>query len=1041
VVALAAPAGAPVAVDADLRELPVIDRALYTEIRLIERGGMGQTSQARDRRLGRPVAVKELRDDLGDRSGLARRLEREARLTARLQHPAIVVIYEAGRWSNGEPFYAMPLVRGKPLDAELRARRSLVERLLLVRHVITACEAIAYAHGQGVVHRDLKPANIMVGEFGETIVLDWGLAKAVDEPDAVATTTLEDIAGGLTQHGVGTPQYMPPEQARGESPGPHTDVYALGATLYHVLAGVPPYGSGESSELRRRLLASSPARLIHVAPRAPAELAAIVDKAMARDPAERFATARELAAELQRFQAGQLTLTHRYSPGDLVGRFVRRHRAAVTISSLAVALLATGAVVSARRVAGERDRATEGEAKARVALSQSQSSRASVLATSPATRLDALALSLEGTPQGLFDAVTAAPIVKPLARGGTISAVAFSPAGDRFAVIEGAHAIVVYDARTGDPAMTLASHLEHAYWIAWAPDGRSLAVTGLANGVELWDLVNARLLAMPAPTELVRFLADGTLVAASTDETARMFRDGKPVAELALGCTPDDVAMSGSTVWFGCSSGALVGWDGKTSQRRAQPDPITAVAADDRDVYTGSSKGEVRSWDVNGNARTIWSDPARTVYGLQLGPSWLSIGAGATILVARDGSQPVGEDIELAAAQPIVASAPRVFGIAYADHAIVGLDTARREPIVRLRGHRAFDRAFTVGSPDATRIVSVTTAGEAWLWDARLGALASVLPGHDGEVVASAAFGSHVRTLAVNGHIHEIDLATGAIEKSDVVGGAVTSVVVDGSDMIFGDADGAIHVWRRGGAIESHAIAKEPVTAVAMRGDVVAAGTARGDVVHLGDAAAVSVPGDPVTAVAVSTGWTASAHRSGLVQIANGHAYRGSLATSLFASPDGKWLAVGRSNGGELIDIATEHREALPGRPLTFASDGTLAIAGNAGALWLRRPSGAIHALIGHEQTVTVALFVDGALWSGDDTGELRRWSTALPWSPPLVITSHGEGAALTLAAVDRYLVVGFSSGTVRALPATADAARAQACAMLAAFGRSCGSP
>src|SRR6185312_3491820 len=202
---------------------------LYTDVQPIESGGMGRTSSARDRRLGRRVALKELRADAGDPAALAARLEQEARLTARLQHPSIVGVYEAGRWSNGEPFYAMPLVRGEPLDTALRRRRSASERLRLVSHVIAACEAIAYAHGEGVIHRDLKPANVMIGEYGETIVIDWGLAKEIGDRDIAGPERRDD----LTRLGVGTPQYMPHEHARGELPTPATDVYALGATLYH----------------------------------------------------------------------------------------------------------------------------------------------------------------------------------------------------------------------------------------------------------------------------------------------------------------------------------------------------------------------------------------------------------------------------------------------------------------------------------------------------------------------------------------------------------------------------------------------------------------------------------------------------------------------------------------------------------------------------------------------------------------------------------------------------------------------------------------
>jgi serine/threonine protein kinase len=137
------------------------------------RGGMGRIVDAQDRRLGRPVAIKEL---IGDDPSLRRRFEREALITARLQHPAIVSVYEAGVWPDGAPFYAMRRVDGHSLKETIAGCRSLRDRLAILPSVIAAVEAVAYAHSQGVIHRDLKPSNVLVGPFGETVVIDWGLA-------------------------------------------------------------------------------------------------------------------------------------------------------------------------------------------------------------------------------------------------------------------------------------------------------------------------------------------------------------------------------------------------------------------------------------------------------------------------------------------------------------------------------------------------------------------------------------------------------------------------------------------------------------------------------------------------------------------------------------------------------------------------------------------------------------------------------------------------------------------------------------------------
>ena len=265
--------------------------ALYRVEGEFARGGMGRVLLARDRRLGRTVALKELHADAGP--GAAGRFVREALVTARLQHPAIVPVYEAGRWPDGRPFYAMKLVEGRSLDgAAARRRLDLAGRLALLPHLIAVAEAVAYAHGQRVVHRDLKPANVLVGPFGETVVVDWGLARELGSgrgrSSARSPAAAPAAAGaGQTVTGtvLGTPHYMPPEQARGLPVDERADVYALGAMLYFLLAGAPPHAGRTAEEA---LAAAAGGRVEPVErrePEAPADLVAIVRKAMARRPA------------------------------------------------------------------------------------------------------------------------------------------------------------------------------------------------------------------------------------------------------------------------------------------------------------------------------------------------------------------------------------------------------------------------------------------------------------------------------------------------------------------------------------------------------------------------------------------------------------------------------------------------------------------------------------------------------------------------------------------------------------------------------------
>jgi tetratricopeptide (TPR) repeat protein/tRNA A-37 threonylcarbamoyl transferase component Bud32 len=339
-------------VEPDHHELAAIDPEHYALGDELARGGMGRILRARDRRLHREIAIKENFVKTGDS---ARRFEREARITARLQHPSIVQVHEAGVWSTGEPFFAMQLVRGRSLDEVIADATTLPRRLALVPNVLAVADAMAYAHSEGVIHRDLKPKNVIVGNFGETVVIDWGLAKdlSANVPDIDAGPyRAAGNADDQTEHGqvIGTPSYMPPEQALGEAVDARADVYALGALLFHVLAGRSPVSGKSSQEVLATIVAGGAASLEDVQPDVPPDLLAIVAKAMAFAPADRYPSARELAEDLRQFQTGQLVSAHRYSLGQLARRWLRRHRGAVTVALAATAVLVAGGVVSVRGI-------------------------------------------------------------------------------------------------------------------------------------------------------------------------------------------------------------------------------------------------------------------------------------------------------------------------------------------------------------------------------------------------------------------------------------------------------------------------------------------------------------------------------------------------------------------------------------------------------------------------------------------------------------------------------------------------------------------
>ncbi|HEX4416852.1 MAG TPA: serine/threonine-protein kinase [Kofleriaceae bacterium] len=320
------------------------DPQRYALIAELARGGGGRIAIAIDRKLGRKVALKRSLGAAGDA-----RLEREALVLAQLEHPSIVSIHDAGRDHEGSPFYTMKLVDGETLAARLARTASFDDRVVLLATVTTVADAMAYAHAQGVIHRDLKPGNVVIGAFGEVAVIDWGLGKLVDgAPPELATgepAPLDDAA--LTGHSavVGTPAYMAPEQASGASVDRRTDVYALGAMLYHVLTGDVPYPGADADATLAQVASGPPPAIDAREPRVPRDLAAIVGKAMARAPDQRYPSAAELADDLRRYQTGRLVAAHRYGLGTRLWRWLRRRQARVAAGAGAAAVIAAAATV------------------------------------------------------------------------------------------------------------------------------------------------------------------------------------------------------------------------------------------------------------------------------------------------------------------------------------------------------------------------------------------------------------------------------------------------------------------------------------------------------------------------------------------------------------------------------------------------------------------------------------------------------------------------------------------------------------------------
>jgi serine/threonine-protein kinase len=357
------------------------DGKRYVLNELHAQGGIGRVWRAQDLSLGREVALKDLRPDRAGSAALVTRFFEEARITGRLEHPGIVPIYEMARHPvSEEPFYTMRFIRGRTLR---EATREYSERRkqgraspLVLRELLSAfvavCNTVAYAHSRGVVHRDLKGSNVVLGDFGEVIVLDWGLAKTVGakavEGEEVSGDLFAAGAEGqvLTQAGqiLGTPGYMSPEQAEGrpDAIDQRSDVFSLGAILYEILTGSAPFTGASLHEVVRRTLSGPPALPGALAPGVPKAMESVCLKALSRDPRQRYATALELAQEVRRWLADEPVGAHRESLRARAGRWVRRHHALA--AGLGVLLLTTViflAVIAGLTEQGRRSLKTEKE--------------------------------------------------------------------------------------------------------------------------------------------------------------------------------------------------------------------------------------------------------------------------------------------------------------------------------------------------------------------------------------------------------------------------------------------------------------------------------------------------------------------------------------------------------------------------------------------------------------------------------------------------------------------------------------------------------
>jgi WD40 repeat protein/tRNA A-37 threonylcarbamoyl transferase component Bud32 len=579
----------------------------YELIEPVGVGSFGTVYKAHDSELDRTVAIKVPRvNHLAAKEDLERFL-REARSVARLQHPSIVSVHEIGQWEQ-TPYLVIEFVQGSTLAEVLSSRRPAPRQA--AEWVAAVADALHYAHEMGVIHRDVKPANIMLDEKGTLRLMDFGLARR-DTGDVTMT-----IDGQV----LGTPAYMSPEQARGESHKVcgRSDVYSLGVILYQLLTGELPF-RGTTRMLLHQVLHDEPRRprsLSHLVPR---NLETICLKAMAKEPGRRYATARDMADDLRRFLKGEPIHARPIGRAERLWRWSRRNPvpAGLTAAVLLVFCLGFAGVtwnywqaVTAREDLEWNLYLLRIDRAHREILADNLGEVQRLLAACPKP--------LRDWEWSYLDRLSRVDPVKPIEAGELIVSIAFSPDGRRIAAAQEGGRIGIYDWESGNPFF-LDGHEKRVFSVAFQPQGKYLASAGADRKVILWNVHTGERVFTKSGHEgryagtayAVAFSPDGRALAAPSDEktvTIWSVPDGSPVGELSgpsqmvgsVAFSPD-----GRLLAAGSFDSTVTIWDVRTGDIQHTLDghmrPISAVAfspLDGRYVASASYDRLAKIWDV-----------------------------------------------------------------------------------------------------------------------------------------------------------------------------------------------------------------------------------------------------------------------------------------------------------------------------------------------------------------------------------------------------------------------------------------------------------